>query len=184
MSKSLEDIILELVDLFRPHIAGVNSVIDIGTGTSIPIHVFAEIFPAIRYQTVDVIDIRQRRSLPFLLYDGHVLPYDDSEFDVALLNETLHHCEDPEPVIAEARRVADTVYVIEHFPNHDVSIQELVRTEIYALVNFNMECRYYNPFTEESLSRLFEKTGLTIIDKIEIPYYGEREIKKYFYKLK
>jgi SAM-dependent methyltransferase len=183
MNKSLEDIILELVGLFRPHIEGLKSVIDIGTGTSIPIHVFAELFPEIRYQTVDVVDIRQRKKLPFILYDGSRLPFDDSEFDVSLLNETLHHCDQPENVLNEAKRVAETIFVIEHFPNQDTSVEELVKTEIYALINFNLNCQLYNPFTEESLNLLFEKAELTILEKIEIPYYGEREIKKYFFKL-
>ncbi|MFH1320694.1 MAG: methyltransferase domain-containing protein [Bacteroidota bacterium] len=184
MSKSLEDIIFDLIELFRPHIEGVDSVLDVGTGTSIPIHIFAEIFPKIRYNTVDIIDLRKRKKLPFVIYDGKNLPFDNLEFDVSLLNETLHHCEDSESVLIEAQRVAKSVFVIEHFPNPNTNIKELVKTEINALLNFDINCQIYRPFTEYSLYLLFEKTGLKVWDKIEIPYSGKREIRKYFFNLK
>ena len=184
MSKSLEDIISDLTELFRPHVEGIDSILDIGTGTSIPIHIFAEIFPKVRYNTVDIIDIRKRKKLPFVIYDGKNLPFDNLEFDVSLLNETLHHCEDPESVIIEARRVAKSIYVIEHFPNPNTDIRELVKTEINALINFGINCQIYKPFTEHSLYLLFKKAGLKVWNKVDIPYYGTREIRKYFFKLK
>jgi len=184
VSKSLEDIIFDLIELFRPHIEGIDSVLDIGTGTSIPIHIFAEIFPKVRYNTVDVVDIRKRKKLPFVIYDGKNLPFDNFEFDVSLLNETLHHCENPESVLIEARRVAKLIYVIEHFPNPNTNIKELIKTEINALKSFDINCQIYKPFTEYSLYLLFKKVDLKVLDKIEIPYYGKREIRKYFFKLK
>ena len=183
MSKSLEQIIFDLIELFRPHIEDIDSVLDIGTGTSIPIHIFAEIFPKVRYNTVDIVDIRKRNKLPFLIYDGKNLPFGNLEFDVSILNETLHHCEDPESVLIEARRVAKSIYVIEHFPNPNTDIKKLVKTEISALKNFDINFKIYKPFTERSLCLLFKKIGLKIWDKIEIPYYGNREIRKYFFKL-
>ena len=183
VSKSLEDIIFDLIELFRPYIEGIDSVLDVGTGTSIPIHIVAENFPKIRYNTVDIVDIRQRKKLPFVIYDGKNLPFDNLEFDVSILNETLHHCEDPESVLIEARRVAKSIYVIEHFPNPNTNIKELVKTEINALNNFGINCQIYNPFTDHSLYLLFKKVGLKIWDKVEIPYYGTREIRKYFFKL-
>ena len=183
VTKSLEDIIFDLVELFRPFIEGIDSVLDVGTGTSIPIHIFAKVFPKVRYNTVDIADIRKRKKLPFVIYDGKNLPFDNSEFDVSILNETLHHCEDPESVLIEARRVAKSVYVIEHFPSPDTSIKELYETEIYALLNFDIDCKFYNPFTEHSLYLLFKKAGLKVLDRIEIPYYGKRRIRKYFFKL-
>jgi SAM-dependent methyltransferase len=183
VSKSLEDIIFDLIELFRPFIKGIDSVLDIGTGTSIPIHIFAEIFTKVRYNTVDVVDIRKRKKLPFVIYDGKNLPFDNLEFDVSLLNETLHHCEDPESVLIEARRVAESIYVIEHFPNPNANIKELIKTEINALKSFDINCQIYKPFKEHSLYLLFKKVGLKVLDKIEIPYYGKREIRKFFFKL-
>ena len=179
----MENIIIELIELFRPHLKGIDSVLDVGTGTSIPIHVFAKTFPEINYYTVDIIDIRKRRELPFMIYDGITLPFDNQKFDVSILNETLHHCEDPESVLIEAARVAKSIYLIEHFPNPNTNTKELVNTEVSALRNFDIDCEYYNPFTEQSLYLLFKNAGLKVYEKIEIPYYGKRKIRKYFFKL-
>lgn len=183
MNKQLEDIISDFIEFFRPHIEGVESVLDIGTGSSIPIHVFAEHFPEIKYDTVDIVDIRKRKTLPFKIYNGSQLPFGNSVFDVSVLNETLHHCKDPLTVLAEARRVSKSVFVIEHFPCRGTDIKKLIKTEEKALRDFNIECSFYKPFTEHSLCLLFEKAGLDILDQIEVPYQGIREIRKYFFKL-
>jgi len=183
LRKPLEDIISDLVELFRPYLEGIDSVLDIGTGTSIPIHIFAENFPDVRYSTIDVVDIRKRVELPFIIYDGKKLPFENLEFDVSILNETLHHCEDPEPVLNEASRVAKSVYVVEHFQNKDSSLKKLIKSEFDALNNFGINCKIYKPFTELSLNLLFKKAGLKVLDKTEIPYYGNRDIRKYFFKL-
>ena len=102
MNKSLQDIVLELIELFGPHVESIDSVLDIGTGTSILIHVFADKFLNVRFCTVDVINIRKRKKLSFITYDGKNLPFGNSEFDVSILNETLHHCKYPESVLRDA----------------------------------------------------------------------------------
>lgn len=184
VTDSLKEIISDLVDFFRQHVEGINSVLDIGTGTSIPVHVFAMNFPDIRFNTVDIVDIRKMKTLPFVIYNGIRLPFGDMEFDVSLLNETLHHCEDPVIVLSEAARTGKSVYVVEHFPMTGYGIEELIKTEFDALKKFDVNTDIYKPFTEDSISLLFEKTNLTIVDKIEIPYYGKRKIEKYLFKLK
>ena len=67
VSKSLEDIIFDLIELFRPFIEGIDSVLDVGTGTSIPIHIIADVFPKVRYNTVDVVDIRKSSRFIFMI---------------------------------------------------------------------------------------------------------------------
>ena len=73
LSKSLEEIIFDLIELFRPHIYVINSVLDIGTGPSLAIHIFADIFPQVRYYTVDVADYRKRKKLPFAMQQQSVI---------------------------------------------------------------------------------------------------------------
>ncbi len=183
MNKSLEEIVFDLIELFRPYAENIDSVLDIGTGTSIPIHIFAENFPNARIYTIDIVDFRKRKKIPFVIYDGNKLPFDNLNFDVSLLNETLHHCTDPESLLREARRVAKSVYVIEHFPIFNISLKELINTEFIALKEFEIPYQIYKPFTEKKLYALFGKIGLKVCDKIKIPYYGNRKIVKYFFKL-
>ncbi len=183
LNKSLEEIVFDLIELFKSYIENINSVLDIGTGTSIPIHVFADNFPSVRFYTIDIVDFRKIKKLPFVIYDGENLPFDNLIFDVSLLNETLHHCKDPEFLLREARRVAKFVYVIEHFPNPNVSEKELINTEYIALNRFQIPCQIYKPFTEKELYSLFGEIDLKVCDKFKIPYYGNRKIEKYFFKL-
>ena len=67
---------------------------------------------------------------------------------------------------------------------NNTNIKELVKTEINALKNFDLNCKIYEPFLEHSLYLLFKKVNIKVWDKIEIHYYGKREIRKYFFKLK
>lgn len=47
----------------------------------------------------------RRAPLPYVVYDGRRLPFADATFDTTLVLLTLHHCDQPERVIDEARRV-------------------------------------------------------------------------------
>ena len=46
-----------------------------------------------------------RAAVPYVVYDGLRLPFDDDTFDTTLLLLTLHHCDKPEAVLDEAVRV-------------------------------------------------------------------------------
>src|SRR5262249_42691224 len=43
--------------------------------------------------------------LPYVVYDGTRLPFDDAAFETTLLLLTFHHCDEPEAVLDEAIRV-------------------------------------------------------------------------------
>ena len=47
----------------------------------------------------------RRAAIPYVVYDGGTLPFDDATFDTTLLLLVLHHCAKPDAVLAEALRV-------------------------------------------------------------------------------
>lgn len=47
----------------------------------------------------------RRARVPYVVYDGTRLPFDDATFDTTLLLLVLHHCDKPERVLDEALRV-------------------------------------------------------------------------------
>jgi SAM-dependent methyltransferase len=46
-----------------------------------------------------------KARVPYVVYDGHQLPFADGSFDTAVVLLTLHHCVEPEAVMEEALRV-------------------------------------------------------------------------------
>jgi SAM-dependent methyltransferase len=54
----------------------------------------------------------RRMPVPYLIYDGTKLPFDDATFDTTLLSLALHHCADPEAVLDEALRVTASRLIV------------------------------------------------------------------------
>lgn len=81
-----------------------DSILDIGSGPGI-------LADLIRKRTrknlvlVDVVNFN-KSPLPFLLYNGKRLPFNNKMFDTVLLIVVLHHCDDPLAVLKEAIRVS------------------------------------------------------------------------------
>ncbi|MEM6782613.1 MAG: class I SAM-dependent methyltransferase [Bacteroidota bacterium] len=55
-------------------------------------------------QLADVVDLNET-PLPHIEYDGERLPLDGNQFDIVLLVFVLHHTQEPDAVLREARRV-------------------------------------------------------------------------------
>jgi len=53
-----------------------------------------------------------RTPIPYVVYDGTRLPFDDASFETTLLLLTLHHCEKPETVLDEAIRVTGSRLIV------------------------------------------------------------------------
>lgn len=62
---------------------------------------------------LDIRDTSFRKDLRPELYTGGRMPYEDSQFDVALLFTMLHHTTEPDLILREAARVARRFIVIE-----------------------------------------------------------------------
>lgn len=88
-----------------------SKVIDIGCGDAI---ITDELRKHFKCDIVgaDIIDSR-KRSIPLELAIRQV---PDNSFDIAMLNEMLHHCKNWQEVLTEAKRVAHKVLILESEP--------------------------------------------------------------------
>lgn len=93
-----------------PFIAKGAKIIDIGCGRGITTNEFHDYFQA-EILGVDVTDQRII-DFPFQKIDGKNLPFSNDSFDVALIINVLHHTDDPEKLLSEAKRITKEKIII------------------------------------------------------------------------
>lgn len=92
-----------------------RSLLDVGCGDGTVARQIGDAVGAERVAGVDV-KVRPQVAVEVTAYDGLHLPFADGAFDVVVISDVLHHCEDPHAVLREALRVAkDAVAVKDHF---------------------------------------------------------------------
>jgi ubiquinone/menaquinone biosynthesis C-methylase UbiE len=109
-----------------------DRVLDVGAGNCV-------LCQELRRRGHDVVPV-DLENLSFIadivpvIYDGSGLPFADDGFDVALVITVLHHCSDPVAVLAETRRVARRVIVIEEI--YENAFEKYATYAIDSLFNF------------------------------------------------
>lgn len=80
-------------------------VLDLGCGDGSLAGMILRLRPDVTITGLEAI-VRPRTEIPVTPFDGVTIPYSDSAVDVVMLVDVLHHTEDPEALLREARRVA------------------------------------------------------------------------------
>jgi SAM-dependent methyltransferase len=97
------------------HLGHVESLLDVGCGDGVNVTRLAAAAGATRFVGVDVV-VRPHATIGVVKYDGRTLPFPDRSFEAVSMVDVLHHCTDPQRVLAEAIRVASKMLVIkDHF---------------------------------------------------------------------
>jgi SAM-dependent methyltransferase len=97
------------------------------------------------------------RGIPGLIdcrrFDGETLPWPDASFDLAVLSHVLEHAEHPRRLVAEAARIARTVFV--EVPLEDTwRLPRDFRPDPVGHINF---------FDRKSLRRFVQTCGLEVL---------------------
>ena len=88
-----------------------HSVLDVGCGDGLIDRIICEQRPGLSITGVDVL-LRPHTHIPVQQFDGTHLPFEDKSFDVVLFTDVLHHTDDPEVLLREAKRVARVALVL------------------------------------------------------------------------
>ena len=87
------------------------SVLDVGCGDGLIDKLIGSTRPDLRITGTDLI-VRPQTHVPVTPFDGKTLPYEDDSVDVVMFVDVLHHTDDPEILLREARRVARRAVVL------------------------------------------------------------------------
>jgi len=106
-----------LCERFASRIPQAATVLDVGCGDGAILSHLAGLRSDIESAGIDVM-VRPKTAVPVEPFDGVTIPHSDGAFDVVLLVDVLHHCDEPERTLREAARVAGRcVLVKDHVPN-------------------------------------------------------------------
>lgn len=81
------------------------TVLDVGCGNGLIALLIGELRPDVTITGIDVL-VRPETHIPVEAFDGSRIPRADRSVDMVMFVDVLHHTEDPEVLLHEAKRVA------------------------------------------------------------------------------
>ena len=86
-------------------------VLDVGCGDGLIDKLIGERRPDVTISGIDLM-VRPKTHIPVVPFDGLTIPRGDNSVDVVMFVDVLHHTDDPEILLREARRVARKAVVL------------------------------------------------------------------------
>ncbi|MEM9903642.1 MAG: methyltransferase domain-containing protein [Cyanobacteria bacterium P01_D01_bin.44] len=85
--------------------------LDVGCGDGLIASRIAKSRPDLSIEGIDVL-VREKTFIPVTAFDGETMPFGDNSFDVLMFVDVLHHTQNPEALLCEARRVSRGIIII------------------------------------------------------------------------
>lgn len=153
------------ISLLSNHLAEVippgSRTLDVGCGDGQVAHLIMQKRPDVTIKGIDVL-MRPHTKIPVAEFDGQVIPYSQGDFDVVMLNDVLHHTNDPMVLLREAVRVAGTAIVLKDHTRDGIlagmtlKFMDRVGNARHGVA---LPCNYW---TEQQWLKAFETLGLCI----------------------
>ncbi len=157
-----------LTRILSPHLTESSNILDLGASDGRLAATLQETLAAkgrlVHFAGCDV-HVQSETYIPIVSYDGCTLPFPDNSFDCVLIVDVLHHTQDPQRVLEEAKRVSSQYIVIKdhHWQSPKdwsrLSVSDYIGNHPYGIVlpfNF-LKCRQW-------LHLIQECCGLSIIN--------------------
>jgi ubiquinone/menaquinone biosynthesis C-methylase UbiE len=140
-------------------------VLDVGCGNGQLSAQVATLCDKVSIAGIDVL-LRPERYIEVTEFDGTTIPFANSSFDVVMFVDVLHHTNNPDVLLAEARRVTRRyVLVKDHFRTGFLAYATLRLMDWFGNVHHGVALPY-NYLSESEWSRLYHQTGLTPVKTI------------------
>lgn len=146
----------QLADLLPPNAA----VLDVGCGDGQLTSRVAALRPDCSFRGLDVLG-RSDTAIPVDLFDGQRIPAPDRSVDVVMFVDVLHHTDDPNVLLREARRVARRCVIIKDHRRDGVMAGTTLRVMDWVGNAHHGVRLPYNYWSERQWRQAFSSTGLT-----------------------
>jgi len=153
-------------NLIKSYLSDEEKVLDLGCGDLGLAKEMTRHLKQVRINGIDVIPLKTKnpksRRISYQQYDGVKIPYPDKAFDLVIVFYVLHHCKNPQEIIAECARVArKRVLVVESIPEKRFELPFMRFFDwFFNFIKFDMTPLPYQFKTVEAWSSLFKKAGM------------------------
>lgn len=138
-----------------------RTVLDVGCGDGSIDLLVRKSNPNLSIRGVDVF-VRPSTKIPVEKFDGHKLPFDDKSFDAVICIDVLHHTDDPNVLLREAKRVARNVVVLkDHTMDGLFAYQTLRIMDWVGNAHHGVELPY-NYWPEQKWRNAFSSIGFHV----------------------
>ena len=147
------------------HMAGLipvdASVLDVGCGSGDIARLIMKSRSDVKISGIDVL-VREDTAIPVKGYDGHTFPHEDNSFDVVMFVDVLHHTQNTEELLSEARRVSRKYVILK-----DHTLEGLFSQSRLKFMDWVGNRRFgvnltYNYHTKQQWFKAFDDSGLAV----------------------
>ena len=152
-----------LSELLAPLAPEAASLLDVGCGDGLITSLVAAKRSDISAQGVDVL-VRPETHIPVQPFDGTHLPLEDASVDAVMFVDVLHHTNDPEVLLREAKRVARKSVILKDHCRDGFLAGPTLRFMDYVGNARHGVVLPYNYWPEARWRDCFERIGLRVAD--------------------
>jgi ubiquinone/menaquinone biosynthesis C-methylase UbiE len=137
--------------------------LDVGCGDGSLALSIQKTSPGLVFEGVDVL-ARPEVRIPFNVYDGKRLPFDDDSFDWLIIVDVLHHTDDPLAVLSECFRVCKGKVIIK---DHlcETEIQRMLLVFMDWVGNRGHDVRLpYNYLRKDQWDSFFSELHVNVLE--------------------
>lgn len=150
-----------LLRCIQPLLEDSQDVLDVGCGDGLLASLLGEQLPETKFEGIDVL-VRPETKIPIQHFDGVRIPFEDNSFDTVMMVDVLHHTEEPEVLLREAKRVARKWFVIKDHTCNGVAAYPTLRLMDWVGNAGHGVALPYNYLTKAEWDRLFSEIGMSV----------------------
>lgn len=156
-SRRMNVLALRIAALLPPN----ARVLDVGCGDGMIASLIMKRRPDVAVSGIDIL-VRNNIYIPVKAFDGKTMPYKDKSFDAVMFIDVLHHTENPESLLLEAKRVSKNAIILKDHRKNGFMVDLTLRFMDWGGNAHYGVNRLHNYWTEQKWRDVFKVLGLVI----------------------